>query len=90
MNEENRPKNAPDRNHGDHRTAQQEPKFRIRALHTEATVTVHQAYRPGIGLAAARDGRFPPAWSRERMTWVTKPRSRTPSVTRVHRVVLVT
>ncbi|MDQ0682415.1 hypothetical protein QF032_001463 [Streptomyces achromogenes] len=57
MNEENRPKNAPDRNHGDDRTAQQEPKFRIRALHTEATVTVYQAYRPGVGLAAAASPR---------------------------------
>ncbi|WP_229911156.1 DUF4291 domain-containing protein [Streptomyces aurantiogriseus] len=42
----------------------------MRALHTESTVTVYQAYRPEIGNAAARDGRFPPAWSRERMTWI--------------------
>lgn len=70
MNEENRPKNVHDRNHSDDQPAQQEPKFRIRALHTEATVTVYQAYRPGIGVAAARDGRFPAAWSRERMTWI--------------------
>ncbi|MFF3847961.1 hypothetical protein [Streptomyces sp. NPDC002328] len=27
--------------------------------------------------AAARDGRFPPAWSRERMTWIIKQRSQT-------------
>lgn len=47
-----------------------EPKFRIRALHTADTITVYQAYRPKIGKAAARDGRFPPAWSRERMTWI--------------------
>ncbi|MGQ4359620.1 DUF4291 domain-containing protein [Streptomyces sp. SAS_272] len=59
-----------DRNHGDDRPAQQEPKFRIRALHTEATVTVYQAYRPAIGVPAACDGRFPAAWSRERMTWI--------------------
>ncbi|GKQ41706.1 DUF4291 domain-containing protein [Streptomyces sp. A012304] len=48
----------------------QEPRFRIRALYTESTVTVYQAYRPEIGLAAARTGRFPSAWSRERMTWI--------------------
>ncbi|MFJ8046166.1 DUF4291 domain-containing protein [Kitasatospora sp. NPDC096147] len=47
-----------------------EPKHRIRALHTEETVTVYQAYRPEIGLPAARDGRFPAAWSRTRMTWI--------------------
>lgn len=51
-----------------------EPKQRIRALHTESTITVHQAYAPGIGLPAARDGRFPAAWKRDRMTWI-KPRS---------------
>lgn len=48
----------------------QEPGFRIRAHHTESTVTVYQAYSPGIGRAAARDGRFPASWSRERMTWI--------------------
>ncbi|MFF0423141.1 MULTISPECIES: DUF4291 domain-containing protein [unclassified Streptomyces] len=48
----------------------EEPKYRIRALHTEDTVTVYQAYRPGIGLPAARDGRFPAAWKRDRMTWI--------------------
>ncbi|MEN8650345.1 DUF4291 domain-containing protein [Streptomyces sp. 21So2-11] len=42
----------------------------IRALHTETTVTVYQAYAPPLGLPAARDGRFPAAWKRERMTWV--------------------
>ncbi|MFE6819119.1 DUF4291 domain-containing protein [Streptomyces sp. NPDC057677] len=47
-----------------------EPKYRIRALHTDRTVTVYQAYRPGIGLPAARDGRFPAAWKRDRMTWI--------------------
>ncbi|MFV6027061.1 DUF4291 domain-containing protein [Streptomyces sp. NPDC056264] len=47
-----------------------EPKYRIRALHTDRTVTVYQAYRPGIGLPAARDGRFPGAWKRDRMTWI--------------------
>ncbi len=51
-----------------------EPKHRIRALHTETTVTVYQAYSPHIGLPAASTGRFPAAWQRDRMTWI-KPRS---------------
>ncbi|MFE6868795.1 DUF4291 domain-containing protein [Kitasatospora sp. NPDC057692] len=42
----------------------------MRALHTAATVTVYQAYRPEIGEAAARDGRFPAQWKRDRMTWI--------------------
>ncbi|MEK9521337.1 DUF4291 domain-containing protein [Streptomyces sp. NPDC087908] len=50
--------------------ATDEPKYRIRALHTDRTVTVYQAYRPGIGLPAAREGRFPAAWKRDRMTWI--------------------
>ncbi|MFE5509926.1 DUF4291 domain-containing protein [Streptomyces sp. NPDC056529] len=48
----------------------EEPKYRIRALHTERTVTVYQAYRPAIGLPAAREGRFPAVWKRDRMTWI--------------------
>ncbi|MGW7383596.1 DUF4291 family protein [Streptomyces sp. NPDC054794] len=56
----------------------QEPRFRIRARHTESTVTVHQAYRPGIGLPAARNGRFPSTWKRDRMTWVIMPLWQTP------------
>ncbi|MFC9705075.1 DUF4291 domain-containing protein [Streptomyces sp. NPDC056943] len=48
----------------------EEPKYRIRALHTPDTVTVYQAYRPEIGLPAARDGRFPAVWKRDRMTWI--------------------
>lgn len=47
-----------------------EPKYRIRARHTEETVTVYQAYRPGIGGPAARTGRFPAEWKRDRMTWI--------------------
>ncbi|MGW1377680.1 DUF4291 domain-containing protein [Streptomyces sp. NPDC002446] len=47
-----------------------EPVRRIRARHTERTVTVYQAYAPALGLPAARDGRFPAAWKRERMTWI--------------------
>ncbi|AXE84387.1 DUF4291 domain-containing protein [Streptomyces sp. Go-475] len=49
---------------------QNEPRFRVRARHTESTLTVYQAYRPEIGGPAARDGRFPPTWKRERMTWI--------------------
>ncbi|MBT2425458.1 DUF4291 domain-containing protein [Streptomyces sp. ISL-112] len=46
------------------------PCYEIRALHTASTVTVYQAYRPAIGLPAARDGRFPAEWKRDRMTWI--------------------
>ncbi|MFE4636595.1 DUF4291 domain-containing protein [Streptomyces sp. NPDC056773] len=46
------------------------PRHQIRAAYTADTITVYQAYRPGIGVPAARDGRFPPEWKRERMTWV--------------------
>ncbi|MFF0539106.1 DUF4291 domain-containing protein [Streptomyces coelicoflavus] len=48
----------------------QEPQREIRAAHTASTVTVYQAYPPEIGLPAARDGRFPAAWKRDRMTWI--------------------
>ncbi|MFE7317432.1 DUF4291 domain-containing protein [Streptomyces sp. NPDC057555] len=51
-------------------TASPEPTCRIRALHTADTVTVYQAYAPALGLPAARDGRFPAAWKRDRMTWI--------------------
>ncbi|WP_063048030.1 DUF4291 domain-containing protein [Nocardia vulneris] len=46
------------------------PQREIRALHTESTITVYQAYSPVIGGPAARDGRFPAAWQRDRMTWI--------------------
>ncbi|MEU6339492.1 DUF4291 domain-containing protein [Streptomyces sp. NPDC046977] len=46
------------------------PHRRIRAAHTEDTVTVYQAYRPEIGDHTARHGRFPESWSRSRMTWI--------------------
>ncbi|WP_330297115.1 DUF4291 domain-containing protein [Streptomyces sp. NBC_00503] len=46
------------------------PQHQIRASHTDTTVTVYQAYAPRLGLPAARDGRFPDAWKRERMTWI--------------------
>ncbi|UGQ08923.1 DUF4291 domain-containing protein [Yinghuangia sp. ASG 101] len=48
----------------------EEPKRRIRALHTAETITVYQAYKPQIAEVTARDGRFPATWSRERMTWI--------------------
>ncbi|WP_240980889.1 MULTISPECIES: DUF4291 domain-containing protein [Streptomyces] len=51
-------------------TDRPEPRFRVRARHTESTLTVYQAYRPGIGRPAARAGRFPATWKRERMTWI--------------------
>jgi hypothetical protein len=47
-----------------------EPRYRIRALHTDDTVTVYQAYSPRIGGPAARTGRFPASWKRDRMTWI--------------------
>lgn len=47
-----------------------EPNHRIRALHTDSTITVYQAYTPAIGVPAARDGRFPAVWKRDRMTWI--------------------
>lgn len=46
------------------------PTHEIRALYTPTTVTVYQAYAPRLGLPAARDGRFPAAWKRDRMTWI--------------------
>lgn len=42
----------------------------IRAVYTPSTVTVYQAYSPEIGLPAVREGRFPTAWKRDRMTWI--------------------
>ena len=50
--------------------AVEEPKHQVRARYGANTITVYQAYRPEIGLAAAHDGRFPDAWQRDRMTWV--------------------
>ncbi|MEW2140900.1 DUF4291 domain-containing protein [Streptomyces sp. NPDC005409] len=46
------------------------PARQIRAAHTPTTLTVYQAYAPHLGDPAARDGRFPSAWKRERMTWI--------------------
>ncbi|MFB6822093.1 DUF4291 domain-containing protein [Streptomyces virginiae] len=50
--------------------SQDVPTRAVRAAHTDTTITVYQAYSPELGLPAARDGRFPPAWKRERMTWI--------------------
>ncbi|MFD7260585.1 DUF4291 domain-containing protein [Streptomyces sp. NPDC059874] len=46
------------------------PTHQIRAVHTDSTITVYQAYAPSLGVPAGRDGRFPPTWKRERMTWI--------------------
>lgn len=46
------------------------PKYQVRAVSSETTVTVYQAYAPHIGLPTVREGRFPAAWKRGRMTWV--------------------
>ncbi|MFI7094625.1 DUF4291 domain-containing protein [Streptomyces lydicus] len=55
---------------GDVAVGPAEPFRRIRARFTERTVTVYQAYAPELGVPAARDGRFPVAWKRDRMTWI--------------------
>ncbi|WP_307620762.1 DUF4291 domain-containing protein [Streptomyces sp. V3I7] len=46
------------------------PRYEIRAAHTDTTITVYQAYAPAIGIPAAKEGRFPAAWKRDRMTWI--------------------
>ncbi|MGW1746255.1 DUF4291 domain-containing protein [Streptomyces sp. NPDC002092] len=48
----------------------EDPQRAIRAVHAESTVTVYQAYPPEIGGPAVREGRFPAAWKRDRMTWI--------------------
>lgn len=53
------------------------PQREIRATYGASTITVYQAYSPEIGLAAVREGRFPAAWKRDRMTWVIKQRPQT-------------
>ncbi|WP_037683772.1 DUF4291 domain-containing protein [Streptomyces griseus] len=47
-----------------------QPQREIRAVHSPSTITVYQAYSPHLGLPAAREGRFPAAWKRDRMTWI--------------------
>ncbi|MFB7947677.1 DUF4291 domain-containing protein [Kitasatospora phosalacinea] len=46
------------------------PKKQIRARYDDGTVTVYQAFRPEIAEPAVAEGRFPAAFSVERMTWV--------------------
>lgn len=46
------------------------PQREIRATYGASTITVYQAYSPELGLAAVREGRFPAAWKRNRMTWI--------------------
>lgn len=46
------------------------PERQIRAVYTEDTVTVYQAYRPELGGYAATRGRFPDTYNRGRMTWI--------------------
>ncbi|MET7782624.1 DUF4291 family protein [Streptomyces mirabilis] len=53
----------------------EEPQHGIRAAYSESTITVNQAHSPEIGLPAVRDDRFPAMWKRDRMPWITKPRS---------------
>ena len=42
----------------------------IRAVFTDSTITVYQAYPPEIAVRAAAAGRFVPPFKRDRMTWV--------------------
>ena len=42
----------------------------ILAQFDDDAVVVYQAYRPEIGRDAAKHGRFGPAWSRSRMSWI--------------------
>jgi hypothetical protein len=42
----------------------------VRALYTDTTITVYQAYPVAIAEAALRAGRFVPPFKRERMTWI--------------------
>jgi hypothetical protein len=59
-----------ERNEQGERPDVREPTYRVRARHTPDTLTVYQAYRPAIGGPAARTGRFPASWKRDRMTWI--------------------
>lgn len=46
------------------------PEHVIRAVFTDRTIRVYQAYRPEIALAALKTGRFVPPFKMERMTWI--------------------
>ncbi|WP_024801092.1 DUF4291 domain-containing protein [Nocardia sp. BMG51109] len=46
------------------------PYRQIRAHFDDDAITVYQAYRAEIAISAAKNGKFPPAFKRERMTWI--------------------
>ncbi|HEV2634231.1 MAG TPA: DUF4291 domain-containing protein [Actinocrinis sp.] len=46
------------------------PYRQIRATYDAETITVYQAYEPGIALEAIRLNRFAPSYNRNRMTWI--------------------
>jgi uncharacterized protein DUF4291 len=46
------------------------PQRQIRAVYTESTITVYQAYPDEIAGPAVAAGRFVPPFKRERMTWI--------------------
>jgi hypothetical protein len=46
------------------------PQRQIRANHTDDSITVYQAYPPGIANAALAAGTFVSPFKRERMTWI--------------------
>jgi hypothetical protein len=46
------------------------PQRQIRAVYTDRTITVYQAYPPEIAGAAVRAGRFVPPFKLGRMTWI--------------------
>ncbi|WP_327085005.1 DUF4291 domain-containing protein [Nonomuraea sp. NBC_01738] len=46
------------------------PHRQIRAVHTEQTITVYQAYDPAIATPAVAAQRFVAPFKRERMTWI--------------------
>src|SRR5690242_3790101 len=48
----------------------QTPYHQIRAVYTDTTVTVYQAYPPAIAEPALAAGTFVSPFKRERMTWI--------------------
>jgi len=42
----------------------------VRAVFTDDTITVYQAYSRSIAVPAVAAGRFVPPFSRDRMTWI--------------------
>lgn len=47
-----------------------ESEFVVRAMYTDHSVRVYQAYRPEIALPALANHKFVPPFSMERMTWI--------------------